>query len=247
MTLNKQRWMFWLEVSMMLLVCSIANSAKAAPPAKAPKCGGNVTSILFDSGYNEFNISTPFQLQSDGLGAYTTFSSKTDSVSSEIASDCEWTLDTNKSMSRGMNLTLLPYSNNQPAPPFVGTQLFHGWIFDSCPNNPDNNDLSFGSMTYVGQTLSCGGEFQFTVNGTSYVLGLNHLNFPVSSYMQVTCTGASSGVCNAWTVVPDPATGVINNGNGQFSAIAVLRYQNDTNPADAMGYYYLSFSMALHK
>jgi len=226
----------------MVVGLSIAASAKG----NNGPCGYNVTSIL-----NDYDTQTkPFQLQSDGLGSYVTETLKTDQVSSVIQQSCSWALNTTDSTSRGLNLTLAdPASNNQPAPPFAGPQLIHGVINNVCQLNPANNSLSFGSMTSVGQTLSCPTAVSFSFSGKSYVLELDPQKWAGTSYMQVTCQGLdpTSHLCSMWTAVPDPTTSG-TNGAGQVAAIGELYEPASKGKSQvALGLYYVSFSIAVHK
>ncbi len=211
-------------------------------------CGYNVTSVLYDS--DSQVPAQPFQYQSDGLGAYTTFrSSGNNAVSSIIQSSCSWALDTTGSTSRGIVVTLAyPSSSGSPAP-FTGPQEIHGVFHTQCFDNPANNSLNFGTMTFVGQTLACPMHLVFTYNGVLYNLGLAPPTFSGTSYMQVTCTGATGGQCNQWTVQPDPATSVINPQTNQLSGIAELFLPscNGCGNGTPLGQYLVSFSFLIHK
>jgi hypothetical protein len=208
-------------------------------------CSFNVTSILYDSDAN--NVA--YQYQSDGLGPYTTVNKGNNSVSSIIQKSCSWDLDTTGSTTRGIILTLAyPDSSGQP-PPFVGTQEVHGVFHTQCFNNPANNNVNFGTMTSVGQTLACPMHFIFTYNGVTYNLALAPPTWPGTSYMQVTCTGASGGSCNQWTVQPDPNTSFVNPGTNQLSGIAELFVPSSSGSGTGtpLGEFYVSFSFLIHK
>lgn len=211
-------------------------------------CGYNVTSVLYD--FDSQALPQPFQYQSDGLGAYTTFrASGNNSVSSIIQSSCSWALDTTGSTTRGIVVTLAyPYSSGSPAP-FTGPQEIHGVFHTQCFDNPANNGLNFGTMTFVGQTLACPMHLVFSYNGVLYNLGLAPPTFAGTSFMQITCTGATGGHCNAWTVQPDPATSVVNPLTNQLSGIAELFYPscNGCGNGTPIGQYLVSFSFLIHK
>ena len=212
-------------------------------------CGGyNVTSILNNTDTNN----APFQYQSDGLGPYTTYGKPKggkDSVSSIIQGSCSWDLDTTNSTSRGIVVTLAYPDATNPPPPFVGPQEIHGVFHTTCQDNPLNNGLNFGNMTSTGQTAACGMHLVFTYNGTLYNLGLAPIAWPGTSYMQVTCSGATGGQCNAWTVLPDPATSVINTATNQLSGIAELYIPscNGCATGTPLGTYLVSYSFLIHK
>lgn len=218
--------------------------------AKNPStgCGYNVTSILND--LDGQVPPQPFQYQSDSHGPYTTFRSNRDVVDSDIQSSCSWELDTTGSTSRGIVVTLTyPYSATSTPPPFTGPTEIHGVFHTECFDNPANNNLNFGTMTYVGQTLTCPMHLVFNYNGISYNLGLAPPTWPGTSYMLVTCTGATAGQCNQWAVQPDPTTSVVNPQTNQLSAIAELFMPSSagSGTGTALGEYLVSFSFVIHK
>lgn len=218
--------------------------------AKNPStgCSFNVTSILSDSD-NQLPPQA-FQYQSDSRGPYTTFRSGKDLVNSDIQSSCSWELDTTGSTSRGIVVTLAyPYSGASSAPPFTSPTEIHGVFHTQCFDNPANNNLNFGTMTYVGQTLTCPMHLVFTYSGVFYNLGLAPPTWPGTSYMQVTCTGATGGQCNQWTVQPDPTTSVVNPQTNQLSGIAELFLPSSagSGTGTALGEYLVSFSFVIHK
>jgi len=208
-------------------------------------CSYNVTSVIYDTDSN----SVPYQYQSDGLGPYTTFNKGNNSVSSIIQKSCSWDLDTTNSSTRGIIVTLAYPDSSGPPPPFVGPQEIHGVFHTECLDNSANNNLNFGTMTFVGQTLTCPMHFVFTYNGVSYNLALAPPTWPGTSYMQVTCTGASGGNCNQWTVQPDPNTSFVNPATNQLSGIAelFLPSSSGSGTGTALGEFYVSFSFLIHK
>jgi hypothetical protein len=206
-------------------------------------CSYNVTSILYDTDSN----SVPYQYQSDGLGPYTTFSKGNNSVSSIIQKSCSWDLDTTSSSTRGIVVTLAYPDSSGPPPPFVGPQDIHGVFHTECFDNSANNNVNFGTMTFVGQTLACPMHFVFAYNGVTYNLALAPPTWPGTSYMQVTCTGASGGNCNQWTVQPDPNTSFVNPATNQLSGIAELFLPSSSGTGTPVGEFYVSFSLLIHK
>jgi len=205
----------------------------------------NVTSILYDTDSN----SAPLQYQSDGLGPYATSNRKGDAVSSIIQLSCSWALDTTNSKSRGFVVTLAyPFSSNPP-PPFVGPQEIQGAFHSTCQGDPASNGLNFGTMTFAGQTMVCPLHLPFVYNGVTYNLSFSPQNWPGTSYMQVTCSGATGGQCNSWTVAPDPATSVLNTATNQVSGIAELFIPSSSGSGTGtpLGLYLVSFSFLIHK
>lgn len=208
-------------------------------------CSNNVTSIVYDSDSN----GAPYQYQSDGLGPYTTYNKGNNSISSIIQKSCSWDLDTTASSTRGIVLTLAyPDSSGSP-PPFVGPQEVRGVFHTECLSNPANNNLNFGTMTFVGQTLACPMHFIFTYNAVTYNLALAPPTWPGTSYMQVTCGGASAGTCNQWTVQPDPNTSFMNSATNQLSGIAELFLPSSSGSGTGtpLGEFYVSFSFLIHR
>jgi len=208
-------------------------------------CSNNVTSVLYDSDSN----SVPYQYRSDGLGPYTTISKGNNSVSSIIQKSCSWDLDTTGSTTRGIDLTLAYPVSSGPPPPFVGPQEIHGVFHTECSANSANNNVNFGTMSFVGQILACPMHFVFAYNGVTYNLALAPPTWPGTSYMQVTCTGASGGECNQWTVQPDPNTSVVNPATNQLSGIAELFLPSSSGSGTGtpLGEFYVSFSFLIHK
>jgi len=208
-------------------------------------CSTNVTSSLYD--VNNNNV--PFQIQSDALGSYTTSGSHKDSVSSVIQSDCSWTLDTTKSLSRGIALTLAyPYSSGSPAP-FIGPQIVKAVIHSHCSSNSANNGFDFGTMNSVTQKLTCPINIGFYFNRVWYNIAINPYNWPGTTQAQVACGGTTGGVCNQWTVVPDPYTAVLNPSTNQLSAIGELILPScvGCTVGTPLGLYEVSFSFVIHK
>src|SRR5579862_7311305 len=149
----------------------------------------------------------PFQLLSDGKGAYTSYqTSKTDSATSEIqGNSCDWMLDLSTSKSRTVQLSLgFPVSSGEMLPP--------GWpsngslvsipalVMTNCARNSENGTISVGNMTSVGQTIQCGLHVTFNaINGVQYSLRMNASEWAGATWGQVTCTGKALTYCNNWT------------------------------------------------
>jgi hypothetical protein len=213
-------------------------------------CSFNVTSVLNDTDSNN----APFQFQSDGLGPYTTTTSShghgTDAVGSMIDKNCAWSLVTTSSTSRGISVTLAyPDGSGSPAP-FTGPVVVKGTINTHCPANTANNGIQPGAMTYAGQTLICPINVAFYApNGVWYNIDLNPYNWSPTTMAQVSCTGASGGQCNTWTVVPDPGSSVVNPTTNQLSSIGELTLPPcvGCGGATPLGLYYFSYSFLIHK
>ncbi len=241
-----------LNISLTVAVLALAVAAPARGKGAQPgpcSTAVNVTSIIADT--DSGNL--PFQFQSDGKGAYVTYTnSKTDSVVSEVQQNsCDWLFDTTNSASRAVTLTLLyPASTPSAPPPFTNATQVRSRIISLCNSHgANNNGISFGSMTFTGQTLDCGlrvGEIPY--NGNTYAVAFNPSNYAGATWVQVTCTGALSSQCNAWTVTPPPFT--IDPSTGQTSAIGELlqvstvRGQTVNTP---LGLYYVALSVTITK
>lgn len=236
---------FTMLLATFLPAVARAQNASSKSSTSA-SCNFNVTSVLYDIDSNN----APFQFRSDGLGPYTAYSHGTDSVKSMIDKNCAWSLDTTSSKSRGISVTLAyPDGSGSPAP-FTGPMVVKGRINAQCPANTANNGIQPGSMTYAGQTLICPFNVAFYApNGVWYNIGLNPYNWTGTTMAQVTCAGASGGHCNQWTVVPDPATSVVNPTTNQVSSIGELILPScvGCGGGTPLGLYYFSFSFLIHK
>jgi hypothetical protein len=236
--------LFVLAAGFMLAVSIPATAKGARKPSGGGGCTSGspvpVTSII----YNMDGNSQPFQFQSDGLGSYTSYNnSRTDSAISEIQQNsCDWLLDLSQSSSRTVALTF-----SGANPPFTGTQNVSARIISKCAKNPDNHGISYGSMTSSGQTLECGFSADFILNGNEYAVRWEPDNFAGTTWVQVQCTGAASGACNQWTVMPDPNV-VINNGTGQTSSIGELiqiTTVKGKTVSTSLGQFYVAFSVLI--
>jgi hypothetical protein len=217
--------------------------------AGGPTCNTfNVTSVLYDTDSNN----APFQYQSDGAGPYTSNSKRGDTVSSIIQGSCSWALDTTGSKTRGIVVTLAyPFSSisSNPPQPFVGPLEIKGAFHTTCQDDPASNGLNFGTMTYANQTMVCPMHLPFVYNGVTYNLSFSPQKWPGTSYVQVTCSGATTGQCNSWTVVPDPLTSVLNTATNQVSAIGELFIPDSSGSGTGtpLGLYLVSFNFYIHK
>ena len=228
-----------------LFAVTNGNGAKSSPCSTAL----NVTSIIADTDISN----NPFQLKSDGKGSYVTYTnSKTDSVISQIqGSSCDWVFSTTNSATRTVTVTLLyPASTPSAPPPFTNpTAVGSGFIALCNTHGFSNNGISYGSMTFAGQTIECGLRVNIPYNGKAYALVFNPYTYAGTTPLQVTCTGAVSSQCNAWTTTPIPNM-VVDPSTGQTSAIAELvqvstaKGQTIDTP---MGLYYVAFSMTIHE
>lgn len=230
-----------------ILCLGVAVPSMAKNPSTG--CGYNVTSVLNDT--DSQNPPQPYQYRSDGLGPYTTFrSSGNNAVNSIIQSSCSWALETSGSTTRGIVITLAyPYSDSYTPPWGTNPLEVHGDFHTECFNNPANNNLNFGTMTYTNQTLYCPMHLVFAYNGVTYNLALAPPTWPNTTYAQVTCTGATGGQCVQWTVQPDPSTWVYNSATNQYSGIAELFLPSavGSGTGTGLGEFLISFSFLIHK
>lgn len=233
-----------------VVFCAVLCTGLAMPAwgkSSTPCSTTNVTSILNDSDNNNL----PFQIQSDGIGAYTSYSLDhgKDTVTSIVRSDCTWTLDTTSSLSRGIAVTLKYVDpSGSWTPPFTGPLTVKAVMNSHCYANPANNGVDFGSMTVYGQTLICPINVGFYYGKTWYNIAINPFNWPGTTQAQVKCGGVSNGLCGQWTIAPDPATSVLNAA-GQTSAIGELTLPSCVGCSDGtgLGLYEFSFSFLVHK
>ncbi len=236
----------WLSLSMALgtLLPTMAQ-ARPKPGGSGSGCGYNVNSTLFNTDSNNL----PYQIMSDGLGTYSTFNVKHNSVSSTIISSCDWELDTTGSTTRGISLTFIPVDSSNKSAPFSGPETVRARIVTHCTTNPNNNNLSLGTMTYVGQTLICPFNVGFYAGSNWYNIGLNPNNWPGTTQAQVTCQGVSGGTCDAWTIVPDPTNLFTDPSTGQSSGIGELIVPPcvGCSGGTGLGLYYFDDSFSINK
>jgi hypothetical protein len=239
----------------VVVLSSILLLGVALPGVARPHGGGttscsgktgqsfNVTSNILGSANDAF----PFQLLSDGAGTYTTYSVKRDSATSEIqANTCDWLLDLSTSKSRTMRLSLAYKASD-------GAQLPSGWPTDgslvSIPGllrtNCGSGNPAFGLMTTAGQTIQCAMHVRFESGGTQYMFKMNPAVYDGTTWPQITCTGAASNQCNAWTITP-PAN-VSNPSTGQNTGIGVLVIPpcDGCDGGTPIGLYYWDFSIVV--
>lgn len=236
------------------LILVLAGFLLPVAQAKGSKPGPCSTSVDVTTLLADTDISNnPFQLQSDGKGPYVTYTnSKTDSVVSQIqGNSCDWVFSTTNSATRAVTITLLyPASTPSAPPPFTNpTAVGSGFISLCNSHGVSNNGISYGSMTFAGQSLECGLRVNVPYNGNNYALVFNPYTYAGTTLLQVTCTGAVSSQCNAWTTTPIPNSAP-NPITGQPTAIAELvqvstaKGQTIDTP---MGLYYVAFSVTIIK
>ena len=241
-----------LLLAVSLAICSLMPAASFAAGRKPTSCdtAGGVN-INVRSFFNTDTNNLPFQLQSDTNEPYVTYTnSKTDSVVSEIqANSCDWVLDLGNSQNRMVHLTLAyPYSGPHPLPFGAEPVSVAAYIISKCWKNPANNGLSYGTMTYEGQTLECGFSAAFNYYGNTYAVRMNPNNWAGTTWVEVKCAGAISSQCNSWTVKPIPGL-VTNSGTGQSSAVGQLTQitTKGTTVETPLGLYYVDFSASITK
>lgn len=232
-----------------ILLLGLAVPGVARPLGKpTPPCGTgvNVTSNLLGT----VNDTPPFQLLSDGTGTYTTYIiSHKDSVASNIQGNtCDWSLDLSNSKSRTMQLSLA-------YPASTGAQLPSGWPTNgslvSIPalarTNCGTGNPAFGLMTFAGETIQCPMHLRFYSGGIQYMFKMNPPLYAGTTWPQITCTGAASNQCNAWTI--NPPANVSNPFTGQNTGIGVLVIPpcDGCDGGTPIGLYYWDFSITVTK
>lgn len=213
----------------------------------SPSCNSfNVTTIINDAD----STNTKFQIQSDGLGPYTAYSSgKRNFLTSQIDANCAWSFDTTSSTTRGFAVTLAYPDPSGSTPLFTGPLVLKGRINTHCATNTVNNGTDVGNMTFAGQTAICPVNVAFYYNSVWYNVGINPFNWPGTTMAQVTCTGVSGGQCNQWTIVPNPADSFLNPSTNQLSSLGELTLPPcfGCGGGTPLGLYYLSYSFLIHK
>jgi hypothetical protein len=157
---------------------------------------------------------TPYTLQSDGGGSYSTGSG----VDSEITPNVpgagtlyyQWGLDLTNS-SRSFNLTLNGVDSSSVGnAPFVGTLPFNGQLYSRCFTS--SGGYQNWTQIKIGYPdTNCAMRVNFTYNGVGYTLVMSP-SYQGTGTATVSCTNwsTSSKSCSAWTDVP---TAGITNAN----------------------------------
>jgi hypothetical protein len=193
-----------ISIISMLVLATIAFS-KSAPDIP-------VTSYLAD-----FNaISSPYDVQSDGLGAYGNGVSS--AVSILVANgynsivDGDWRLDLSASTVRTTRVTFVEANAVQPGdpgftapadPPYWGTHFEAVRMENKC--SWDHHDML---TMKAGDKFTCDFSIRFppATSFTFYRLEMDPtlLNEPETQQVQVSCNAADSGGCNDWYLDPIP-------------------------------------------
>jgi hypothetical protein len=203
------------------------------------------------------NSNQAFQLQSD---THLYASSASESITSQIQSvGCggqeQLFLDTSNSTTRFEYMTLGDPASGSSSPFAGGSKLqIHATIISRCGYNSENNGLTFSTLN-PRTTLACALSTDFTYGGKNYVLKMNPINWPGSTWIQVACTGTNlSGACNAWTL-STPASITMPSGNvyqlevngrtSQTSAVGNLYQVAKGNKTTLIGQYFVALSVGL--
>lgn len=236
---------WYLGVALLVLGGTLTATAKGN---NAP-CGYNVTANILPGPVNN-----PFQLLSDGKGTYDTETiSRRDSVNSVIQlNSCDWLLDLSNSTSRTVQLTLTyPDStiSTNPPPPFTGTEtVTAARIISICGKNTLNGGVTYGTMTFSGQTLDCALDVRFNYGGQTYSLSMDPAQYGFTTWVQAVCIGAtgsgSTAKCDSWTVSP-VSPGPTNNITGQNTSIGELFLFGKNGRETPIGLYEVAFSTTI--
>jgi len=227
---------------LVALAATVPNVTKASskPSSGCDATIYNVHGIIANTDSSSSN-NNPFQIQSDGGGAYPNPSS--DTTTDYIGGfTCQWYLDTTVS-GRTIGLTFAYPASNGATPPFAQAQV-HAKIFSRCPDS-SGNDLDWTAMKF-NVAHECGSTIQFSYNGNGYTLKLNPDDAAGSTWIQVTCSGvnSSNGQCSMWSVTPIPGV-VVNSSTGQSSAIGEVLQATRGGKTRSLGAYYLAFSYTI--
>jgi hypothetical protein len=155
-------------------------------------------------------------------------------------------LDTSTSTTRSIRLTLsyplAGYSYFPNPNDSTITLQVPAKIISRCGVNGDNGGFTFSNMS-LGQTLECSLSTAFSYGGKSYVLKMSPDSWPGSTWIQVACTGTTSGACSAWTLSTPASLGASNG--YQTSAIGNLYEVANGNKTALKGQYYVALSATL--
>jgi len=240
---NVKAKILYLGVALLVLGGTLTATAKG----NNTPCGYNVTANILPG-----PADNPFQLLSDGKGTYDTETiSRTDSVNSVIQSNsCDWLLDLSTSTSRTVQLSLAYYDGSGSNPgPFTGTEtVTAARIISICSKNTLNGGITYGTMTFSGQTLECALNVRFNYGGQTYSLSMDPAQYGYTTWVQAACIGAtgsgSTGKCTSWTVSP-VSPGPTNNITGQNTSIGELFLFGKNGRETPIGLYEVAFSITI--
>lgn len=185
-----------------------------------------------------------YRIQSDLLGPYR---DGVDSVVSQLQTGGDWQLNTLASPTRSVLLDFRdPVPNSNPSPPFLVAQA---------PAKVETKSyLVYGNgkvsgMKGLNSTLLTPLLLRFDLNGNTYRIWMNSMNYPETNYALVTCTGVvdpnnpDTSQCNQWKIEPS-----VTQPDGQRKNIAKLvRFYTSKGKTieEDHGDFYLAFSIGI--
>jgi hypothetical protein len=195
--------------------------------------------------------STPYDVQSDGRGAYP---NGVNSVASILVGngynqivDGDWRLDMSSSVVRTMGITFDPAAAVQPGqpgytapanPPYWGTEYQAARMENKCTQ--DNHDML---TMKPGDSFQCATFIRLPGPSTGfYRLYMGNTYYSETNDVQVSCNSADSGGCNDWFIDPIP---VVNpdgtTSPGKARARLNLVSTHGTGSITDEGDFYLTF------
>lgn len=224
----------------MILALGFSLASGAAAPNKAVPV---TTTIDGDGPFADPTIFN-YRIQSDLIGPY---HNGVDSVVSVLQSGGDWQMEGLSSTTRSVMLDFRdPVPNSNPSPPFSLGQV---------PAKVETKSyLLYGSgkvkgMKGLDSTLVTPLLLRFDLNGNSYRIWMNSLNYPATNYALVACTGIvdpnnpATSQCNQWRIEP-----AVSQPDGQRKNIAKLvRFYTSKGKTieENHGDFYLSFSIGV--
>ncbi len=204
-----------------------------------------VTSTVLDLDANFM----PYSIHSDSI-ASGIYKNGVDSVISQLQSSQEWELSALSSPARTMyvNFKSPVDPNNMNAPLTEGwvmgrfvTKCYLRWNTTNGPGYP-----AVGNMTGLDSTRACPMVFRFDLNGVTYRVEMNSVQYAGTDEALITCTGVVSGTsnCNQWRIEPngsDPVTGQKRN----LVRLIKLATVKGKTTDQILGDYYMTFNVGI--
>ena len=210
-----------------------------------------VTVEIADFVVDSLGNNVALRVASDGLGLYPGDPNVTSQITPNSLGSF-WSLttyyssrNTLKASTRRVWFDLtepVPGQNPTPPAPPVSVGLLQASLIANCYQ--DGVDLLTMGQNAVAY---CRGLFRFQApNGTWYRLAFQPQNYTETDKMQVSCTASSGGACSRWTISPNTVNPRFTIDATPKSLVRLVEIDSAGSVLnDALGNYYVSFSMKI--
>lgn len=230
------------KISLFIPILTLGLGFISGSGAVAQNKAVSVTSTIDGTGPLADSTVFNYRIQSDLLGSYR---DGVNSVVSQLQSGGDWQLNALASTTRSLLIDFRdPVPNSNPSPPFLLGQL-PAKIETKSYVLYGNGKVS--GMKGLNSTLISPLLLRFDLNGNTYRMWMNSVNYPQTNYALVTCTGVadpinpSTSQCNQWRIEPS-----VTQPDGQRKNISKLvrfyTLRGKTIEEDH-GDFYMSFSI----